>query len=965
MPRQNVSLVAFNRGLISKLALARTDIERAQFSAETMTNWTPRVLGSMMLRMGTQYLGSTYSDSAARFIPFVFSTDDVALIEVTDSLARIWINDAVMTRSSVSSAVTNGAFTSNVTGWTDSDEAGASSVWVTGGYLGLTGTGTLAAIRDQQVTVAAGDQGTEHALRVVINRGPVRFRVGSSAGEDDYIAETDLDEGTHSLSFTPTGDFHIRFSNALKRQVLVDSCTVESSGAVTITAPWAEADLDKITYDQSGDIIFVACAGYQQYKIERRSTTSWSIVKYFADDGPFRVENTSATTITPSATSGSVTLTASKGIFQSGHVGALFRITSTGQTVTASVDTGGTWTDPIEVEGVDSQRVFTIIRSGIWSGTVTLQRSLTASTGPWEDVTTYTTNATITYDDGLDNQIAWYRIGVDTSDFSSGSITGATQANPCVITVVGHPFSTGEVVGITGVGGMTELNGNSYTITKLTADTFSLNGIDSTGYGAYTAGGTATSEGPVSLTLDYAIGSVDGITRITAVASETSATADVLVTLGNTDATAAWGEGEWSTYRGFPSSVAFADGRLAWSGKNGIWMSVSDGFYSFDDNVTGDSAPISKVIGAGPVDTINWILPLQRLLLGAEGSELVCKASSFDEPLTATDFSIRTASTQGSAPVNPVKLDKIGIYVQRGGVRVMELSLQEDGEYGSTELTLLCPEATESTIKRMAIQRQPDARVHCVRTDGKVAVMTIDRAESVRCWYLYETDGTVEDVVVLPGVSGDAEDYVYYVVNRTINGATKRYLELFAFESEGVGGTLNKQLDCFAVYSGASTTGLSGLSHLEGETVYVWGGGKDLGSYTVSSGAITLSEAVTDAVVGLTYTAQWKSAKMAYASGLGTALTQKKKINQLGVILLNTHHEGLKYGPDFTNLDSMPQIHDGAIVADDTIYTSADEEMVNFPGQWNTDSRLCLQAQAPKPCTILAAVLGIETHDKS
>src|SRR5271166_3679415 len=76
------------------------------------------------------------------------------------------------------------------------------------------------------------------------------------------------------------------------------------------------------------------------------------------------------------------------------------------------------------------------------------------------------------------------------------TITGATQANPCVVTDVAHGYSTGDWVFISGVVGMTQLNGNYYQITRLTANTYSLqdlngNNIDSTAYTAYSSAGTA------------------------------------------------------------------------------------------------------------------------------------------------------------------------------------------------------------------------------------------------------------------------------------------------------------------------------------------------------------------------------------------------------------------------------------------------------------------------------------------
>jgi len=872
------ALRAFNRGLISPLALARTDIDRTALSAETYDNWMPRNLGSMMLRPGKKYLGTTRNNLAVEFIPFVFSTDDLALCEITDSTLRVWVDDTLISRTSVSTTIDGPNFTSSLhASWVDNDESGGVSVWVTGDYLGLTGNGTAAAIREQEVTVAVGDQSIEHALDIVIERGPVTLRVGSTTGDDDYISETTLDTGSHSLALTPTGNFFIEFSSRVKRQVLVDSCDIASSGTMEVTAPWDSADLFKIRYDQSGDIIFCAARGYQQYKIERRATNSWSVVKYKTNDGPFRGINISPTTITPSAISGNVTLAASNPLFKSTDVGGLYRLTSTGQTVSSSLTAQNTFTNTIRVTGVTSSRVFTLTISGRADSTITLQRSLTASTGPWEDVTTYTADTTVSIDDGLDNQIAWYQLGIKTGDYGTDTVV---------------------------------------------------------------------------CTMDYAIGSIEGVTRITAYSSATSVSAEVITDLGNTDATDDWYEGEWSSRRGFPSSVALAEGRLGWAGKDKLWLSVSDAFTTFDDLTVGDSGPITRTIGSGPVDTINWMVATRRLLVGAEGAEFACRSSSEDEPLTPSNAHMKSFSTQGSDAVGAAKLDALAIYVQRGGSRLYEAGFGESYEYQSNDLTNFYPEAGSSPIIHIAVQRQPDTRIHCVRTDGTVFIMLHDKTENISCWVKH-SGGFVEDVVILPGGNGDGEDAVYYVVKRTIDGSVVRYLEKWALESQCQGGTTSRQLDSHIVYSGASTTAMTGLTHLEGETVAVWGGGKDLGTYTVSSGAITLSEAVTDACIGLGYTAQWKSSKLSYRE---MELTNKKKVTRLGVILYNSHYQGLKYGPDFTNMDDLPLEKNGVITPDDTVHSTFDEESFSFPGEWDSDARLCLQAASPRPCTVLAAV---------
>lgn len=103
---------------------------------------------------------------------------------------------------------------------------------------------------------------------------------------------------------------------------------------------------------------------------------------------------------------------------------------------------------------------------------------------------------------------------------SGKSITAATQANPCQITATGHGLTTGDTVMITSVGGMTEINDKIFTATVVDADNFTLDGIDSTAFTAYTSGGTAT------------VGTFYAAKEGTAMADFTS---------GNTGATDHWG----------------------------------------------------------------------------------------------------------------------------------------------------------------------------------------------------------------------------------------------------------------------------------------------------------------------------------------------------------------------------------------------------------------------------------------
>lgn len=901
---------AFNRGLISSLALGRVDLKHAALAAELCVNWMPKALGPMMLRPGLGYIGATLLNNAARYIPFVRSLSGMHLLEFTNTFMRVWNSDVLLERVPVTTTVLNGDFLTNLANWTDQDEVGAVSQWTAAGGMVLLGTGTNAAMRLQQVTVIAANQNKEHALRINVGGGPgfgpVTLRVGSTSGGDEYIAEVDLGPGGHSLAFTPTGNFYIRFQSRLTYSVNVTNCTVETPGVVAMPSPYLAANLDYIRAGSdslSVDVMFVACSGVRQYRIERRNSgRSWSVVKYTPEDGPFRLPNTTTQTMTAAALTGNTTLTSSVAFFRSTHVGALFRLTSVGQTVTKLMGVVNDSTAGIRVVGVTDTRTISITLTGLTGtgNTVVLQRSFDNST--WETVSgqSWTADVATTYADGLDNQVIWYRLR-------------------CTV---------------------------------------------------YAAGTTTA-------VLFIATGSITGIARAVTYNSNTSMDVEVLSAFGSTTATDDWAEGRWSDYRGWPSAVAIYEGRLNWDGIGQIVLSVSDAYDSFNADTEGDSGPIDRTIGSGPLQTINWAVPLKRLVLGGEIAEHSVYSNSFDEPVTPTAFNRKECSTEGSAPVQAVRSNAGAFFVQRGGTRVFELHYDpaNNYDYSSTDATLLCPDVgkggdgASAHIVRMAAQTQPDKRLHIILSDGTAGVLIFDKDQEVRCWVTVEADGDIEDVVVLPGTSGTAEDQVYYVLNCTINGATVRFLLKWALESQCQGGIAqdpatglpyqsglpNRQADAFVVCAGGSTV-LTGLSHLEGETVIAWGNAKYLGTYVVAGGQITASETVdaNGAVVGLGYTARFMSAE------LGQTLTKLKNIDHLGLMLKNTHIQGLEFGLDFDNMDNLPLMVDGAPVdptganAIHTLYHTNPQE---FPGSWQVDSRLCLRATAPKPATVLAAVL--------
>lgn len=966
MAKVHAPLLSFNSGEVSKFALPRVDLAQMRLAAEQQVNWTPFVLGPMMLRPGTKYLLSTRSDAKAKYLPFIFANDDTALIELTDSHMRIIVSDAVLTAPSVATAMTSGTFSAS-TSWTLTATSGASAT-VAGGYLKLHAQAVGSnAYAEQAVTVASGDQGVVHRLRIVVARGPVEFQVGSATGGEQYVAKTSLGTGTHSIAFTPAvGTIYVRFSTNTKTTKWVDSVDFEAAGAVDLPTDWALADLPYIRATQSGDIVFVACDGFHPRQIERRDNNSWSIVRFYNEGGPFTSPPSRDADIVmdPALLSGGTqTITASRAFFSSGHELALIRVHLDDQSKLEHLAGDAAFTKPFRVSGANTQdRSFTVEITGTWAGSITGMRSVDGPDSGFHGFSNDSSNVTSpvrTVDDSTSyaNIDVWYRYGFRAGEYTSG------------------------------------------------------NAIVSINYGGY------DSETP------------RGYSRImTPISSTTTVDAEhigLTSSLGSKD----WEISEWPSPDLTPSTNALFDGRLWWAGYDRLWGSVSDDFTNYDDQTEGDSGPISRSIGIGPIARINWLLPLTRLIVGCAGSEVSVRSSAFDEPITPTNFTLKECSTQGSANLPALKIDTRGVFVEKSGRRVYELAYDINiQDYRARDLTHFNADASGgSAFVALAVQRQPETILHFVRADGQVAVLVQGPEDQVEAWWRVQTLGVVEDIVVLPGTQ---EDSVYYVVKRTINGSTKRFLEKFALRTQCQGGSLSRNIDCHAVISQSSSTTVSGLSHLEGESVKLWANGKDLGSYTVASGAITASEAVTTGIVGLGgvsfsydsataaasvtcatkyngYPAEiyasgpnggemryvgtvtiasgiatlpnghtatkitaylgfyglFRSAKLAYGAQMGTALAQLKKIEKLGLIFYDTHYQGLSYGSGVDNLQPLPTTEGGVDTAADTVWPEYDRPMIGLSGSWDTDDRLHLVAQSPKPATVAAAIIAITTSE--
>jgi len=164
--------------------------------------------------------------------------------------------------------------------------------------------------------------------------------------------------------------------------------------------------------------------------------------------------------------------------------------------------------------------------------------------------------------------------------------------------------------------------------------------------------------------------------------------------------------------------------------------------------------------------------------------------------------------------------------VQLKARKLRELSyyFQEDS-YRSIDTTILAENITESGIKDISYQRNPYSLVPNVLNDGRMAVMARDVDQEVLGWTPWDTDGKYESVGVIPHPTED-HDIMFVIVNRTIEGVTKRYVEFFASPV-----IPERQELCFYVDSGltfnayeANTGGTLTLSALTGLGITVTAG---------------------------------------------------------------------------------------------------------------------------------------------
>ena len=237
--------------------------------------------------------------------------------------------------------------------------------------------------------------------------------------------------------------------------------------------------------------------------------------------------------------------------------------------------------------------------------------------------------------------------------------------------------------------------------------------------------------------------------------------------------------------------------------------------------------------------------------------------------------------------------------------------------------------------------------------------LTIKSFDSTRLTITSEGKAVVESAAVIP--TDDTEYQVYVIIKRTVNGATKRYVEfLNVLEFDETDNTSFNFLDSALSYSGSAVSTLSGLDHLEGQVVSILADGATHPNRTVSSGSITLDRSAKSVKIGLAYTSLLQTMRLNAGSQNGTSQGKTKRIYDITVRMFETI--GIEVGPDLSNMERIP-FRSSANLMDEGIPPFTGDKEVEFRGNYETDGFIFVRQTQPLPFTILSLYPRLTTND--
>jgi hypothetical protein len=618
-------------------------------------------------------------------------------------------------------------------------------------------------------------------------------------------------------------------------QVFSNGSQVLSGGSpISFATPWAAADLPLLRWSQSSDTLTVVHPKYPPYEIKRTSANSFTCIQAVYVNGPFLQQNSDGVTfVWASAKSGQVTLNSTAAIFNANHVGALFQLTQ------QDISTIPPWEAQRQIAGpspLGSATVGLLRRSNLKnyasvSSVHTISGSDTVCTGSVAPAHSQGVQA-----DGDGNNVPTLGFcGMNweyqDSGFGVVLITGFTSATQ--VTGVVQPNYTGGpgLLPITVVGGPQVTVGPlAFTGTGATGTFGPLTAMTSTDPSKYyvTVGGVYQSP---SL---YSISAAGGnIVFLNFPANGAAISVSQITLLGQTTF---WAFGAFSVDQGYPSAVTYFPDRLILAATQqqpvGVFGSKTSQYHDFGvSNPVIASDAFTVFLNARQLNAISDLIPLSDLLLGTSNIIWRLWPGSTGTALGPLAIAANPQSFYGQSPTcASVLFGDSAIFPEYDGRRLRDLIYQfAYDKFVGQELTLYChhliPFGTQ--FQRLAYKPDPIGQiVFGLRTDGVLLACTYLREQQLVGWAHWDTQGTFEDVCVVPE---NTTFGVYVITNRTLNGAQVRMIERLS--QREVKTIYDYQfLDCNLTYDGRNSSAVT--MTLSGTTTGLAG---DTGMLTASS----------------------------------------------------------------------------------------------------------------------------------
>ncbi len=439
-----------------------------------------------------------------------------------------------------------------------------------------------------------------------------------------------------------------------------------------------------------------------------------------------------------------------------------------------------------------------------------------------------------------------------------------------------------------------------------------------------------------------------------------------------------WAFSEFSSVYGWPTGIAFFKERLTYTRGKQVFHSIVGAFTSFArkdaGSVTSETA-MSLSLAADKLDGIRWLAQSRTLVIGSARAELALGEQTTQQVYSATNVQNVPQTEYGSRLLRPLRVGESVLFVERAGHRIRDMKFDFTiDRYKAEDITVLSEhifdgsevlgdiEQEQRDIVDWAYQQQRDSLVWCVLSDGSLAALVFNRERGVIAWtpqYL-GGDAVVEAVQSIPSPDGHTDD-AWFIVRRTVNGQTQRsveYLTDYRLVKKGAAEAVH--VDCSATYRGVATDVVTGLEHLEGQTVSVCVDGSNHPDVVVSGGQITLDRTGALIHVGYRFASRMQTMRLEVQGGAGTSQTARKGVAEVWLRLQSTI--GGRVGPTFDRMDEIRTLDPRKPVGTPPALYSGDYKL-QFPGGFDTDTYVCYEQRMPLPATLVAIVLRVQIND--